>query len=312
MKIFRNIPELATVADPVSLAIGVFDGLHLGHRAVIHSAIQEAQSTGGKTVVVTFEPHPIRILRPEKAPKILASLPHKAILLDRLGIDFLLAVPFDRVFAQLSADAFIERLMEACRHLSGISVGSDWRFGSGRGGNVGHLAELGKLHEFTVHSIDQVNLDGHPVSSTRIRSAISRGELEQACAMLGRDYTVLGTVVAGRQLGGKIGFPTANLRVLDEQLPPDGVYAVRVLLRGDALIGVANIGVRPTVDGEGSARHFEIHLFDLDKQIYGEELEVTFAGFLRAEKKFPDLESLRQQITEDCREARVRLAVTDP
>lgn len=311
MQILRSIPELAAVGEPVSLAVGVFDGVHLGHQAVIRSATREARVAGGKTIVVTFEPHPIRVLRPEKAPKILASLPHKAILLERLGVDFLLVVPFDRVFALLSAEDFIGRLVEASRQLTGISVGSGWRFGSGRDGNVTRLGRLGEIHGFRVHPIDPVTLDGHPVSSTRIRSAISAGDFADARGMLGRDYTVLGTVVAGQHLGRTIGFPTANLRVLNEQLPPDGVYAVRVLHAEKVLEGVANVGLRPTITGGDFARHFEVHLFCLEKEIYGEEMEVTFIEFLRPEQKFDGIEALKHQISLDCQLARKRLAAEE-
>ncbi len=303
MKVLRSIPELACFSEPLSLAVGVFDGLHLGHQAVLHSAQQEARSGDGRAVVVTFEPHPVRVLRPEKAPRLLASLPHKSILLDRFELDALLVVAFDQVFAQLSAEEFIGKIVEACRQLRSISVGSGWRFGAGRGGNLDSLTSLGKAHDFCVHPVEPITFEGQAISSTRIRAAISEGDLRAAQAMLGRDYTVLGTVVAGRQLGRSIGFPTANLRVLDEQLPPDGVYAVRALHAGAAYDGIANVGLRPTVVGDGLTRHFEVHVFDFDKQIYGEEVEVTFAGFLRAEEKFADIELLRKQITRDCENA---------
>jgi len=304
MQTYHHIADLAGIDAPLALAMGVFDGVHLGHRAVIDSAIADARKTGGQAMVVTFEPHPIRVLRPESAPRLLASLQHKEILLERLGLDGLVVVPFDRIFAELPPGQFVGRLVESCRNLSSISVGADWRFGAGRAGNAELLTQLGSEHGYQTFAIDAVSHGSDPISSTRIRAAIDCGDLDEAKALLGRDYTVLGTVVAGKQLGRTIGVPTANLRVQSEQLPPDGVYAVRCL-HGERIIdGVANLGVRPTIQNDAHTRQLEVHLLDFDEEIYGDTLEVTFVQFLRGEKKFDGINALKAQIAEDIEAAR--------
>jgi len=311
MQIYRHIAELAGIDCPTALALGVFDGVHLGHQAVIGAAIDDARSAGGISVVATFEPHPVRVLRPDVAPRLLASFQHKRLLLERLGVDGLLVIPFDRVLAAQPPEMFVSRITEACRDLRSLSVGRDWRFGAERAGDADLLATIGEDAGFSVNAISPVEDGGSPISSTRVRAAIEAGDIQEAKALLGRDYTVLGTIVAGRQLGRTIGFPTANLRVHSEQLPPDGVYAVRALRHGNsatALPGVANLGVRPTVESGESRRMLEVHLFDFDEEIYGDDLEITFVQQLRAEKKFDGVEALKTQIQRDAAEARELLS----
>lgn len=293
---------LSTCSAPLHLALGVFDGVHVGHRAVIEAARQQAESHGGNCVVVTFDPHPIRVLAPERAPRqLLASLDHKARLLEKIHVDALLALPFTREFAQISATDFIESLV---RHQSvaTIAVGEDWRFGKGREGDVSFLRRIGETLGFQVIALPPVMHQGERISSTRIRQSIRDGAMANAAEMLGRPYGIEGLVVKGQQLGRTLGFPTANMALGEEQLPPDGVWAVRGHGDGHAWQGVANLGNRPTVDG--LTRVFEVHLFDHDSDLYGKMLEVEFVKHLRPEQKFPSLDALREQIAKDVTAAR--------
>lgn len=323
MEILSNIATLDQVPGPVHLAIGVFDGLHCGHQAVIRSAHQAAASCedGGKVVVVTFDPHPISVIAPDRAPRLLTSQRHKMVLMARQGIETALIVKFDEAFSRQSGRAFVEQLQAAARPLRTICVGSEWSFGHRRSGNVNLLRELGEELGFTVVAVPTVAVGGTTASSTSIREAVTHGDFQVAAAMLGRPYTVLGTVVQGRKLGRELGFPTANLRVHNEQLPPSGVYAVTVQRlstsaaengstpSAEEIAGVGNLGLRPTVDsGQDAKRQLEVHLFNFDSDIYGEDLEVRFVRFLRGERKFKDVDALRTQIGVDVEAAKKAVA----
>ena len=295
--------DLGSAGGPLCLALGVFDGVHTGHRAVIGAAVAAAREVGGVAGVVTFEPHPIRVLAPDKAPRrLLASLDHKAAILGGLGVRVLCAVRFDQAFAVLEAEEFVRRLVAGAGDLHMVAVGEDWRFGQGRCGDVRLLRESGGRLGFAVTAVPPVMMDGERVSSTRIRQAIRDGSMEAAARMLGRPYAVAGEVVTGRKLGRQLGFPTANLTISDEQLPPDGVWVVRVDAgTGRPMRGVANLGRRPTVDG--GERSLEVHLLEFNGDLYGRWIEVFFVRFLRAERKFGSLEELREQIAKDVRNA---------
>lgn len=297
-----RLEELPSPGAPLHLALGVFDGVHIGHQAVIARAVDAARREGGIAGVLTFDPHPIRVIAPSKAPSsLLATLHHKAQIIEQLGAGLFVAIHFDEAFAGIEAGEFLDSLLKA--PVRTIAVGEDWRFGKGRHGDVEFLesrsAELG----FRLEAVPPVMLDGERVSSTRIRQAIRDGSLDAAASLLGRPYSVCGAVVYGKQLGRTIGFPTANISTGDAQLPPDGVWVVRAALPdGKNLPGVANLGVRPTVDG--SARSLEVHLFGFSGDLYGQELEIEFTDFLRPEKKFAGVEALKQQIMLDAARAR--------
>lgn len=308
MKTLGAIAELSSVPGPVHLAIGFFDGVHAGHQEVIAHARRVAAGQGGTAVVATFEPHPQRFLRPESAPRLLTSTRHKAQIMERLGVSHLLIIPFDAVLAAQEPADFIAQIAAACRPLASITVGKSWAFGKGRAGNLATLTTLGRGHGFDAHGIAPVSVGGEVVSSTRIRTAVECGDFETAATLLAREYSVLGTVKLGRQLGRRLGFPTANLTLESEQLPPIGVYAVRAMLDGQLLPGVANLGHRPTVDGTGE-RHLEVHLFDFDGDIYGRDMEVRFSQRLREEVRFESLDELKAQIARDAQRARQVLAV---
>ena len=305
MQVLRQIGELSSLGAPAYLAIGVFDGIHLGHQAVIRAAVDAAAAGGGVPVVVTFDPHPITVLRPESAPRLLTYAAHQQKILAGIGIDHVLVIEFDKDFAARPAEGFVEALAAACQPLAQISVGAEWNFGRGRKGNVALLREMGASLGFSVVGVDPVlSESGEVISSTLVRRAVREGELARAEELLGRGYSVLGEVVKGRQLGRTIGFPTANLAVHSEQLPPSGVYAVRVDLDGEWLAGVANLGERPTMEEGGAKRLLEVHLFDFDRDIYGKCMEVYPMKFLRPEQKFDGLDALKTQIAADAEEAR--------
>lgn len=304
MNLLDSVDQLAALG-PAYLAIGVFDGVHLGHQAVIARAVEDARrEAGAAAVVVTFHPHPLKVLRPQAAPRLLTSTPHKYQFFAALGATHCLVLPFDAAFAATPPDAFITALARAGRPLREVCVGFNWSFGRGRAGNLDLLTRLGEQHGFAVVGLPSVSVDGETVSSTLIRQAVERGDLENAARLLGREFSVLGTVTPGQQLGRQLGFPTANLAAHNEQFPPDGVYAVEADWRGDTYPGVANLGVRPTLAQPGGERLLELHLFDFARDIYGEDVEVRFRKFLRPERKFAGLEELRAQIARDAAAAR--------
>ncbi len=291
----HDLADLRSLRGPVYLAIGIFDGVHRGHQALIGEAQADARKTGGTAVVMTFEPHPMMFFQRGEPPLRLSSPRHKEILLARQGVTHLAVLPFEAARAGQTAEAFVEDLRAACQPLGGVVVGADWKFGKGRAGDVGLLKRMGG---FEVDGIPAVTLDGEVISSTAIRVALANGNLDFAEKALGRPYAVFGQVVPGRKIGRKLGFPTANVELPGWQLPPDGVYAVGVRLGAKAFRGIANLGVRPTVTSDRQ-RLLEVHLFEFEGDLYGMEIEVEFRRFIRPEKKFASIEELRNQIERD-------------
>jgi len=303
MELLRSIPELARLRGPLFLAIGVFDGVHRGHQAVISTSADHARVANGTPVVVTFDPHPEKVL-PEKAPHLLSATKHKIALIRALGVEHLLIITFDKQFAATEPEDFVAQLVNHSKPLREICVGHEWSFGKNRRGNLDLLKGLGAKSSFDVVGIPPVKINGAVVSSTAIRQAVEKGDLAKAAEMLGREYTILGTVTHGDNLGKKIGFPTANLSAHSEQFPPNGVYAAKAWVDGELYRGVINLGVRPTVSGGKAERVLEIYLFDFNRDIYGHDVEVHFLKFLRPEKKFENLDALVQQIRQDVQQAR--------
>ena len=303
METVRSISELSKLRGPLFLAIGVFDGMHLGHQAVISTSAEHARSVNGTPVVVTFDPHPEKVLRPQAAPHLLTATQHKIGLIRDLGVGHLLIIAFDKQFAATEPEDFVQQLVKHSKPLREICVGHEWAFGKNRRGNLELLKKLGARFDFGVVGIPPVTVNGEIVSSTTIRQAVEAGDLRKAAAMLGREYTILGTVVRGDDLGKKIGFPTANLSAHNEQFPPNGVYFAQAILNGVIYPGVVNLGYRPTVSSEKD-RVLEIHLSDFDRDIYGSDLEVRFVRYLRPEKKFESVEALARQIALDVKQAR--------
>ncbi len=313
MRVLRKISELAQIHGPVVVAAGVFDGIHPGHQAVLRAALDAAHASGATPLVLTFDPHPSKVLRPHAPSRLLTSTAHKLRLLEEFGIEAVLIVPFTPEFAALPAESFIRQLASGSTgvppvnapptpptKLQRLCVGHGWQFGHAREGNPDLLRRLGAELGFTTTEVAPVEIGGQMVSSTRIRQAVEAGNLTEAELLLGRPYAILGTVIRGEGLGRQLGFPTANLSAHSEQFPPNGVYAVKVRIPGDDAPrpGIANIGIRPTVHSHGE-RLLEVHLPNFSRDIYGLDLEITFQRFLRPEKKFPSLDALRAQIAAD-------------
>ena len=304
MKTLHSISDLSSLPGPLFLAIGVFDGVHRGHQAVISTSARHAHAADGTPVVVTFDPHPAKVLRPNDAPHLLTAKQHKINLIRSLGVAHLLVVEFNKKFASTPPEEFVGHLVKHSKPLREICVGHEWSFGRNRAGNLALLKKLGADCHFDVIGIPPVMVDAHVVSSTAIRNAVQEGDFDTAEKMLGRPYSIVGTVVGGDQLGKKLGFPTANLSAHSEQFPPNGVYFAEAWLDGVLYHGVVNLGVRPTVAKGEPQRTLEIHLLDFHQDIYGQEVEVRFLQYLRPEKKFPNVDALIRQIEMDVQRAK--------
>ena len=303
MRILRTFAELT---DDAFLAIGVFDGVHLGHQRVIGQARDDAKAAGGSAVVLTFDPHPMRVLRPDQAPLLLTSTEHELALFEQLGVEACLLVKFDKDFSETSAEKFIEQIA-SCRQ---VCVGTRFRFGHNRTGDVRLMEKLAPHFGYRLKEIKSVlTTDGEMISSTAVRQHVLAGNLDRAAAMLGRPFSILGTVEHGDHRGHALGFPTANVNPHNEVLPPDGVYAVRARLGAEPLGGVVNIGVRPTF--AGTMRRLEVHIFYFDRGLYGQTVEVEFVKKLRDEQRFASTTELAAQIAKDITAAK-RLTGVDP
>ena len=306
MKVIHAAPALAAPGRKVCLAIGVFDGVHLGHQQIIRQTVADARKHDGLALVVTFDKHPSSIVAPDRVPPLIYSRSQKIRTIKSLGADALLEIPFDQPFSQQTGEVFIRGLVRDLGRVQSICVGADFVFGHKRSGNVALLKILGAELNFTVHGMAEVSLDGKVVSSTRIREAIRAGDFDAASQMLGRAYSFAGAVVHGDQLGHKLGFPTANLDATGLLLPPNGVYAAHASVGKKSYRAVLNIGLRPTVNNLTPQLRVEVHLLDFAGDIYGQEMEVTFAAKLRDEQKFASLDELKAQIARDIAEAKHR------
>ena len=304
MKLLHSANELQPDSRKVSLAIGVFDGVHLGHQQIIRQTVADARQNDGFAVVLTFDCHPSAIVAPDRVPPLIYSLAKKVRTIESLGADALLLLRFDHAFSAKTGEIFIRELALDLGHIQSICVGADFVFGHQRSGNVALLQKLGAELNFTVHGIAAVSLDSHIVSSTRVREAIHTGDFDATNQMLGRPYSLAAMIVTGDQVGHQLGFPTANLDTTGFVLPPNGVYAAHATVAGRTHHAVVNLGHRPTLRQPTPQLRVEVHLLDFHGQIYGEEMEVTFATRLRAEMKFPSLEALREQIGRDVTAAR--------
>lgn len=303
MNLFHAATGVKTNGKKVCLAIGFFDGVHLGHQQILRQTIADAHQHGGLPLVLTFDKHPNVVVAPDKAPPLVYSLPQKLRAIQSLGIENILLIPFDQKFSGQSGEQFVHGLARDLRKIHSICVGADFVFGHHRGGNVVLLKKLGAELDFQVHGLSAVSLDGQAVSSTRIREVIRTGNLDDASQMLGRPYAISGKVIPGDKLGRQLGFPTANLDVAGLVLPPNGVYAGVARQEGRLYRVALNIGLRPTVTA-GSQVRVEAHLLDFDGDLYNRELEIEIGDKLRDEKKFASLEELKQQITRDIAAAR--------
>jgi len=299
MKLIHSANELKPKGRPVCLAIGFFDGVHLGHQQIIRQTVADARQHDARGLVITFDQHPNTVVAPGRVPPLIYSLPQKVRVIGSLGADALLQIHFDAAFSRQPGAVFIRQLAADLGKIQSVCVGADFVFGHGRDGNVALLNELGDELAFTVHGLAAVSLDGQVVSSTRIREAIRSGQLDQASQMLGRPYSLSGRVVAGDRLGQQLGFPTANLDVAGLVLPPNGVYAGRAEVKKKNYRAALNIGFRPTLESVAPQLRVEAHLLDFDGDLYGQELEVEMGDRLRAEMKFGSPDELREQIRRD-------------
>ena len=306
MLVVRHARDLPRHPRGWCFALGMFDGVHLGHQHVLRSALLDAAADGAMAAAITFDPHPMAVLRPDRAPLLLQPLSARLRAMESLGLDAALVIPFDTAFSQLTGEAFIEQLVRDSGGMRSISVGTGFQFGHDRSGNVPVLKTLGERLGFTANECAPVSIGDSRVSSSRVRKCLRAGLLKEVAELLGRPYSVTGVVMPGDQLGRQIGFPTANLNVQGLELPPHGVYAVRVLHQGRALSGVLNLGVRPTVTRMGELR-FEVHLLEFDGDLLGAELEIRIVARLRDERRFPNLEALVDQIRSDVGAARTLL-----
>jgi riboflavin kinase / FMN adenylyltransferase len=307
MRVIENPAALNAGGRKVCVAIGVFDGVHLGHQQVIRQTLADAEQHEALAVVITFDRHPNSVVAPDRVPPLIYSLPQKLRAIDSLGVSATWLIRFDPPFSRQTGEEFVRALARDFAHLQSVCVGGEFTFGCKRSGNVDLLRKLGEELHFDVHGLAAVSLDGQTVSSTRIREAIRAGELDSASQMLGRGYSLAGTVIPGRQLGRKIGFPTANLDVRSMLVPPNGVYAAHARIIGaESFRAVVNIGVRPTVASSTPTLHLETHLLDFKGDLYGSELEIGFICKLRDEQKFPSLTALSVQIARDVEAARRR------
>lgn len=307
MKIIRTAKELETNGRRVCLAIGFFDGVHLGHQQIIRQTIADARQHDALSVAITFDAHPSTVVAPGRVPPLIYSLSQKLRVLESAGLDSLLLIHFDKAFSQQRGEEFIRGLARDFGRVQSLCVGSAFTFGHKRAGNVALLKTLGAELHFTVHGLAAVSLDGKRVSSTAIRERIAAGDLDGAGQMLGLAWALSGKVTRGDGLGRKLGFPTANLEVAGLALPPGGVYTAQVVAGGRTHRAAVNIGTRPTVNEGAPQLRVEAHLLEFEGDLYGQELEIVFGDKLRDERKFSSLEELKAQIGRDITETRERI-----
>lgn len=303
MRLIRGLHNLESNPAGCAATIGNFDGVHLGHQAVLGQLAERAGALGLDTRVITFEPQPQEYFAPQSAPPRLTRFREKLTALRRFSVDSVLCLRFDEKLAALTAEQFVQRILVDGLNVKYLVVGDDFRFGHGREGDFAYLQQAGERHGFQVAHMHTFEIDGVRVSSTRIRQALESGEMRHAEQLLGRPYRMLGRVAHGDKRGRTIGFPTANVFLHRHRTPVQGVFAVEVFgLNPEPLQGVANVGSRPTVDGTRSL--LEINLFDFDQQVYGEHVAVDFLHKLRPEHRFESFDALKEQIGRDVDEAK--------
>ena len=299
MKFYRHIENFSTLKNAI-VTIGVFDGVHLGHQTIIDRMLEVAKETGGETVLVTFHPHPRMVLYEDcKFLKFIHSRSRKVDILARTGIDYLIEIPFTKEFAQIGAKEFVQDILVNKIGAKHIIVGHDYHFGKGKEGSFEGLVEQGKEMGFTVEKVSPVKIDDITVSSTEIRKALHSGNINLANKLLGYEYSIMGEVIYGHQLGRTIGFPTANIEVPNKLklVAANGVYACKIRWKEHNLIGMGNIGFRPTVNGNDLT--IEVNIFDFNKDIYGDFLTVYFVDRIRDEMRFENLSALQEQLKKD-------------
>ncbi|OCG18361.1 MULTISPECIES: bifunctional riboflavin kinase/FAD synthetase [unclassified Gilliamella] len=299
MKIIRGITNLKNQFTQCVLTLGNFDGVHLGHQQLINHLIEKGKQLNLPTVVMLFEPQPLEFFSPNNAPSRLTSFQEKVIFIEKLGIDYIIAIPFTQTFANMPASHFIQDWLINKLQAKYITIGDDFRFGFERKGDITLLQQYARNHDFAVESMPTFVWNNFRISSTAVRQALLNCDFELAHCLLGRNYTIQGRVVHGNALARQLGFPTANIHLHRKKPALQGVYLVKVKNSccNQTYYGIANIGIRPTIDGKKAI--LEVNLFDFSDKIYGQYLDITFIQKLRDEKKFDSLAELKQQITQD-------------
>lgn len=300
MKVYSDISEVIR-DENTTVSVGTFDGLHMAHRQIVNKVVEFAKAKKGRSFIITFEPHPQEVLR-NKIPdiKLLTTIDEKLRLLEKAGVENVLVIKFTEEFSKTDAAEFYEKYVYGAIGIKDLVVGYDHLFGHNREGSFETLRELGGKFGFEVHRLEEIDVDGEPVSSTRIRQALADGKIEEACRLLGHDYMFDGIVVEGDKVGRTIGYPTVNLKLVKENkvMPGEGIYCVRVIYNGKEYYGMMYHGFRPTLS-EGIKRAHEVHIFDFNKNIYGEKITVDFLTRLRGDEKFDSKEELIAQIDKD-------------
>jgi riboflavin kinase / FMN adenylyltransferase len=302
MKIFRHIDDQGLLVSGTVATMGNFDGIHLGHQTLVRNTVEESQRLGYPSTVLTFEPHPLKVLAPERAPSLILSYEDKMALLQSLGVDIVVAQRFDLQFASIAADEFVCRFLVDRLKIKKLWVGRDLRFGQGRKGGTDNLLRLAPGAGFEVGVLDPILLDGIRISSSRIRQLVEEGRVDEVRPMLGRYHFVSGRIVRGHRRGQKLGFPTANIATETEVVPLNGIYATLIQVKNKQWLSVSSIGVNPTF-GDGP-RTVESFILDFDGDIYGERVKLAFVQRIRDEKKFVLVKDLIGQMDEDVKRAK--------
>jgi riboflavin kinase/FMN adenylyltransferase len=302
LETFLNISEFPESKGSV-VTLGTFDGVHLGHQKILTRLTESAQKMGLKSLVLTFHPHPRTVLQEATTLQLLNTIDEKKSLLANQSIDFLVIHPFDKEFSRLTAEEFVENVLVKKFNVKKIIIGYDHRFGRNRTATIDDLIHFGEIYGFEVEQISAEEINAMTISSTKIRKALQQGEIRTANHYLGHPYLLNGTVVQGQQIGRTIGFPTANIAINSQEklIPANGVYIANAYLNSKKYHGVMNIGNRPTVNGQSQS--IEIHLFDFDATIYGENITIEFIEYIRPEQKFENLDVLKLQIAKDKEQA---------
>lgn len=298
MKVIRSIYDF-NPGKRTTVTIGTFDGVHIGHQKILRNLIKDAAKEGGESVLLTFFPHPRMVLQKEVTISLLNTIEEKSSLLEEIGLDYLVIHAFSKNFSRLTAQDFVKSILVNQLNVAKLIIGHDHHFGKNREGNIDQLTRYGQLYDFKVEQICSQDIDHVSVSSTKIRKSLKEGDLKRANKYLGYPYMICGTVVEGKKLGKKIGFPTANISI-DESyklIPKTGVYVIRVIVEDELLYGMMNIGFNPTVSGKQQT--IEAHLFDFDKNLYKKKIKIGLLHFLREEKKFKSIKELMVQLRMD-------------
>lgn len=303
MQVFRKLDEVPASLGPTVVSVGNFDGVHIAHQAVVRRMAERAHAIGGKAVAVTFDPHPLRILRPDSSPKLLTPLAVKMQLLEQTGVDAVLVLPFTRDLSLMSAHDFARTVLADGLHAREVHEGYNFHFGHKAQGNVDTLAQFGREMGFDVHTYSEQLLRGHHVSSSEIRSLIAAGRVERARALLGRPFSIFSNPGRGRGFGTRYTVPTVNLARYDELVPANGVYITRVRINGECFDAVSNVGVRPTFGPDSFAIESHLLNFHPIELLAQTEIELIFLKRLREERKFASVDGLREQIGKDVQTA---------